>query len=253
VQEFAKNAPAGFEPLLKETGWEYGGKNSMGIHEFKEPGSNISISVLDKNMNPDAVRERMSAKLREFGRPGLNEPGKVQPEYAREETRPPETSGERDPAAQLGTMGRGGVRTTPKGQLPGQSLEGAKYLVQQTLDMMRSGDRPGRYFDQIESTAQGRAGGWKTGLRMGGQWRGVKSMRTMLPWINETDFTPGELENALKQFEKGRINSVMRSAIDFVERQEKKSSLLRAAQDAMREPGADEEEENKSEGGEAPF
>lgn len=249
---FAKSAPAGFENLLKETGWEYGGKNSMGIHEFKEPGSNISISVTDKNMSPDAVRERMSAKLREFGRPGLGEPGRVAPQFAREETRPLESSSERDPEAQLGPMGRGGVRQPIKGRLPGQSMDEAKLLVQQTLDVMRSGDRPGRYYDQIESTAQGRAGGWKRGLRMGGQWRGVGSMRDMLPWAKENDFTPSEMENALRLFEKGKINRVMKSAMEFVEREQRARSLGRAAGGALREPGEDEEE-FKGEGGETPF
>lgn len=57
-----------FNPVLKDTGWEYLGKNSMGINEFKEPGSNISISVLDKDMNPEKVRLRIQNKLKEFGR-----------------------------------------------------------------------------------------------------------------------------------------------------------------------------------------
>jgi hypothetical protein len=63
---FAKEAPAAIELVLKETGWEYGGKNSMGIHEFKQPGTNISISVLDKDMNPATIRAKIAAKLKEF-------------------------------------------------------------------------------------------------------------------------------------------------------------------------------------------
>jgi len=65
---FAKAPPAGFQGLLKETGWQYGGKNAQGIHEFKEPKSNISISVKDADLNPRKVRERIVAKLKEFGR-----------------------------------------------------------------------------------------------------------------------------------------------------------------------------------------
>jgi len=65
---FAKAAPAGIAPVLKETGWEYGGKNSMGIHEFKEPGTNISISVRDADLNPAALRARIASKLKDFGR-----------------------------------------------------------------------------------------------------------------------------------------------------------------------------------------
>jgi hypothetical protein len=46
--------------------WEYLGKNSMGINEFKQKGSNISISVLDKDMDPAKVNARIAAKLKEF-------------------------------------------------------------------------------------------------------------------------------------------------------------------------------------------
>lgn len=65
---FAKTPPKGFEGLAKETGWEYGGKNAMGLHEFKQPGSNISISVKDADLKPETVRERIAAKLKEFKR-----------------------------------------------------------------------------------------------------------------------------------------------------------------------------------------
>lgn len=65
---FAKAAPKALEPVLKETGWEYGGKNSLGLHEFKEPGTNISITVKEADLTPEKVRERIAAKLKEFKR-----------------------------------------------------------------------------------------------------------------------------------------------------------------------------------------
>jgi hypothetical protein len=68
ARTFAKEAPTEFKGVLKDTGWEYGGKNSMGIHEFKDPKTNISISVKDSDFNPATVRQRIAAKLSEFGR-----------------------------------------------------------------------------------------------------------------------------------------------------------------------------------------
>jgi len=65
---FAKTPPEGFSSVLKDTGWEYGGKNKMGIHEFKDPKSNISISVKDADLTPYTVRARIAEKLKEFRR-----------------------------------------------------------------------------------------------------------------------------------------------------------------------------------------
>jgi hypothetical protein len=65
---FAKTPPPAIAPVLKETGWEYGGKSSMGVNEFKQPGTNISISVLDKDMNAATIRAKIAAKLKEFNR-----------------------------------------------------------------------------------------------------------------------------------------------------------------------------------------
>lgn len=65
-RSFARIPPSAIAPVLSDTGWEYGGRNSMGINEFKQPGSNISISVLDKDMNPETLRARIASKLKEF-------------------------------------------------------------------------------------------------------------------------------------------------------------------------------------------
>jgi hypothetical protein len=112
----------------------------------------------------------------------------------------------------------------------------AKMLVQQTLDAMRSGDRPGHYFDSFGQTdepltAFGRAN--TKGATHGGIWRGVKSMRTMLPWISDTEFTPQDLEDAIKATEQGRPHRVMKSAREYIARRAKE-------QLAEREPGEED-------------
>src|SRR5579884_237697 len=158
-------------------------------------------------------------------------------QFTREEVRPSAAGAEFAPERRLGTMGRGGVRTTPAAQLPGvaESIlpEQASLLVRQTLDIMRSADRPGRYFAETtpeEHTLAGRRD-FKHGERMGGHWYSVGSLRDQLPWIKETEFTPQQLEQALQSLEKGRITKVMRSAMDY---------LRRGAGPRMREPGEEE-------------
>jgi len=59
----------------------------------------------------------------------------------------------------------------------------AKLLIQQTLGAIESADRPGRYFDVNEMGDFNPQKMQRGGVKSGGQWRGVKSMRTMLPWL----------------------------------------------------------------------
>lgn len=65
---FAKAAPPEFREMLAQIGWEYGGKSGVGLTEFKEPGTNISISVPDRDLTPEKVAARIEAKLKEFNR-----------------------------------------------------------------------------------------------------------------------------------------------------------------------------------------
>jgi hypothetical protein len=85
--------------------------------------------------------------------------------------------------------------------------------------MMASGDRPGTYFDEGETTAYGRQGGWKTGLRAGGQWRGVKSGRNMHPFMREhPEWGPEAVQKALRNKDSAMYHKMMSAAIDFLER-----------------------------------
>ena len=46
------------------------GRSGMGITELKQRGTNISVSVLDKDLNPETIRAKIGAKLKDFsGRP----------------------------------------------------------------------------------------------------------------------------------------------------------------------------------------
>jgi hypothetical protein len=161
-------------------------------------------------------------------------PPAVDERFAREETRPPAGNEQWSPERQVGAAGRGGIRTTPGAALPGLSLEAGRALVQQTLDMLRSGDRPGRYYDENEMGEYNsqKEQSASRGVTSGGKWRGVSSMRTMLPWLNETEFSPEELDRALRAFDKGKITAAMRSAMEFSERENAPRT---------REPGEEEE------------
>lgn len=46
--------------------WEYLGSKKGMPHEFKQKDTNISISVTDKNMNPDFVAKKIESKIKEF-------------------------------------------------------------------------------------------------------------------------------------------------------------------------------------------
>jgi len=176
-------------------------------------------------------------------------PPVVEPRFAREETRPLPEGEELSPDRRLGMMGRGGVRNPIRGLLPEMSAEGQRgwLLIRSVLDTLESADKPGRYFDAFgQNEAHNLRENPKEGTRHGGQWRGVKSLRTKLPWLQDNDdFTPEDLRHALKQAEKGKITPVMRSAIEFEKRRAAKAP-------AEREPGEDEEP-HSGEGGEAPF
>ena len=62
-------APPDLEPLLKESGWSYKGKDATGMHTFEEPGTNIKLRLLDRDLNPDFVRRKMAEKEKQYGGP----------------------------------------------------------------------------------------------------------------------------------------------------------------------------------------
>jgi len=147
-----------------------------------------------------------------------NIPPEVEPQFAREDVGAP--LGERRPETVLGTPagGIGGVRQNIKALLPNISGEAERgwLLIRSTLDQLEAGERPGRYYDETEQGAHNLKENFKTGTRRSGQWRGVKSMRTMLPWLQDNEsLTPEDLRHALRQAARGKITPVMRSAIEF--------------------------------------
>jgi hypothetical protein len=42
------------------------GRSGMGITELKQRGTNISVSLLDKDLKPETIRARINAKLSDF-------------------------------------------------------------------------------------------------------------------------------------------------------------------------------------------
>ena len=61
--------PATIKPVLDETGWQYEGKNTMGLHTITEPGTNIKLELWDRELNPDFIRRKIAEKEKQFGVP----------------------------------------------------------------------------------------------------------------------------------------------------------------------------------------
>lgn len=109
-----------------------------------------------------------------------------------------------------------------------KEMEEAELLVRQTHDMMTSGDKPGRYYDENEKGDYNKNQSAERGVTAGGQWRGVKSMRTMLPWIKDTEFTPSQLDRGMR--EGGNLalrDKILNSAAAFI-RREQEGTAFRA-------------------------
>lgn len=115
----------------------------------------------------------------------------------------------------------------------------AEGLIQQEVGMMQSADRPGRYFDESTEGEHTLAGRGRQGIdRMGGSWRGVKSLRPGMPFMNENpQFTPAQLEKALRNKDSAMYRKAMERAIDFI-RREKASGTAREVGEHI--PGEEE-------------
>lgn len=101
----------------------------------------------------------------------------------------------------------------------------AEGLLASESGALLAADKPGVYFDQMESTAEGRKGGWKTGLRAGGQWRGVKSGRNMYPFMRENpDLAPSAVQKALRNKDSAAYSKLIDKAVEFNRRQESKGA-----------------------------
>ena len=61
--------PPDLEPVLRDSGWIYNGKGESGMHEFREPGTNIKLELLDRDLNPSFVKRKIAEKERQYGMP----------------------------------------------------------------------------------------------------------------------------------------------------------------------------------------
>ena len=61
--------PPDLEPVLRDSGWIYKGKGESGMHEFQEPGTNIKLELLDRDLNPSFVKRKIAEKERQYGMP----------------------------------------------------------------------------------------------------------------------------------------------------------------------------------------
>lgn len=121
-----------------------------------------------------------------------------------------------------------------------EQIADAEGLINQEIGMMQSADRPGRYFDESTEGEHALAGRGRQGIdRMGGSWRGVKSLRPGMPFMKENpQFTPAQLEKALRNKDSALYRKAMERAIDFNRRQ--KAGKGEAAELGEHVPGEEE-------------
>jgi hypothetical protein len=102
-----------------------------------------------------------------------------------------------------------------------EELEDARLMIESELGMMRSGDRPGRYFNEVERGTMNpqREQRADKGVFAGGQWMGVKSIRNSLPWFRNSSLSPSVVERALKNGQGPVYEQIMRSAAEQVRRE----------------------------------
>lgn len=101
-----------------------------------------------------------------------------------------------------------------------EEIERAELLVQQDLGMLQSMDRPGIYYDQSTEEEHTLPGRMRKGERMGGQIRGLKSGRNMLPFFQENPkFTPAAVEKALRNKDSAMYRKIIERAVNLDRRQ----------------------------------
>jgi hypothetical protein len=72
----ASTVPPVIDAALKDSGWEYEGRNSFGLYTIKEPGTNIRITLMERELNPDFIRRKIAEKEKQYGVPQERKPAK---------------------------------------------------------------------------------------------------------------------------------------------------------------------------------
>jgi hypothetical protein len=70
----ASMTPPVIEAALRDSGWTYEGKNNLGQYTIKEPGTNIKISLFERQLNEDFIRRKIAEKEKQFGVPQEKKP-----------------------------------------------------------------------------------------------------------------------------------------------------------------------------------
>jgi len=105
-------------------------------------------------------------------------------------------------------------------RLSHEDIANAEGLLASEAGAMATGDRPGAYFDEVSQTDQpltafGRRN--TKGARAGGTWRGVKSGRSMYPFMRENpDVNPQAVLKALRNKDSAAYNKLITRADDFL-------------------------------------
>lgn len=211
------------------------------INRNEEILRNPRATAEERQIASDRLRDAKegAAKVTGQGAPAV----RLAPE-AEEEAQPAEVKGVTEPVKPKAPPREKPVAIEKK--YNADEITEAEGLIQQEIGMMQSSDRPGRYFD--ESTAEEHAlkENPAEGVRHGGMWRSVKSIRPQMPFLRENpEFNPAQLEKALRNKDSAIYRRAIERAVEFIRREKGHPGMSETVSrwmKTMREPGEDEGE-----------
>jgi hypothetical protein len=65
----ANATPAPIQEAIEGTNWKFEGKNDLGLYTIQEPGTNIKLSLFERELNPSFIRRKIAEKEKQYGVP----------------------------------------------------------------------------------------------------------------------------------------------------------------------------------------
>lgn len=257
VQSAAKEAgahPAGYQPGdTPGTGWFQFHDPSIGGSFYLREGQVTAEAIKAKmqgrsgTMEPSALLDEKTQNVRN----AMQEPKSITTE-PEEESEPAEIKGITAPTETRAAAKQKAVPVEKR--FSRDEIDAAEGFIKQHVDAMQSGDRPGVYYDENEMGEYNphKMQSSERGITSGGRFRGVKSIRSNMPWMDQNPkFTPGNLEKALRNKDSALYQRAVESAIEFMRNeahgaQREAYGLEEAPQGAEDFPFGANEQETKS-------
>jgi len=198
-------------PMLKSIGLTLRGEFPAGYYDFQDLQTGGSIALKKEGFTEQALRDKVTAH--------------------REAMRNTPPEGKSDLAAEKAKNAQARAEATEKmppvqQSVPEHELVDAEGLLKQEVGMMLSGDRPGRYFDESTQEEHALVEKPKEGIRHGGTWRTVKSIRPQMPFMREhPEISPSAAQTAIEKDGTNPLyQKMMRAALDFIKKGNKKAT-----------------------------